>query len=123
MRRGGAVRHQILFVLVAGVVSACTTMTPVTTATTAEHVVKRNFDVGALKSVPVGEAMISLKDYYRKVEQKTWSIGNPVKLRVGLGSMVLIPGEYAVVGRAEIGGTKYDVVIVKVHPYELTDVQ
>src|SRR5205814_7834643 len=120
MRRGGAVRHKVLFVLVAGAVSACTTMTPVTTATTAEHVVKRNFDIGALKSVAVGEAIVSLKDYYRKIEQNTWSIGEPVKVRVGLGSMVVIPGEYAVVGRAETGGTKFDVVIVKVHPYELT---
>ncbi len=93
-------------------------MTPA--AVTPKHVVQKNFAVGELKSVPVGETMVSLKDYYQKARQDTWSIGQPVSLRVGLSSMVVIPGDYAVAARVKVDGTDYDVVDVKVHPYELT---
>jgi hypothetical protein len=87
---------------------------------TLKHVVQKNFAVGELKSVSVGETMVSLKDYYQKAQQETWSIGEPVSLRVGLGSMVVIPGDYAVAARVKVDGADYDVVDAKVHPYELT---
>lgn len=113
-------QYRILLVVATGAVSACTSVAPVAPPAATEHVIKRNFEIGELKSAAVGEAMVSLKDYYRKTEHSTWSIGQPVKLRVGLGSMVLVPGEYDVVGKAETDGARYDVINVKVHPYELT---
>jgi hypothetical protein len=116
----GRQRGSLILLVMSGV-AACTSMTkvdPPPTSTT--HVLQKNFAVGELKSVAVGETMVSLKDYYEKTKQNTWSIGQPVKLRVGLGSMVLIPGEYAVTGRVKVDGTTCDVVDAKVHPYELT---
>lgn len=88
--------------------------------TTVKHVVQKNFVVGELKSAAVGETMISLKDYYEKDRQNVWSIGEPATLRVGIGSMVLIPGDYTALRRVTKDGTAYDLVEIKVHPFELT---
>ncbi len=121
MRRGRGVRTGLLLVFPAACLGACTSMTKVELPpASTTHVVQKNFAVGELKSVAVGESMVSLKDYYEKTRQSIWSIGQPVKLRVGLGSMELIPGEYSVTGRMTVDGTAYDVVKAKVHPYELT---
>jgi hypothetical protein len=121
MRPGKDMRYRSLLVLLAAGLSACAGVTAVTPEAAApKHVVQKNFTVGELKTVPVGETMLSLKDYYQKDQQDTWSIGQPVSLRVGLGSMVVIPGDYPVVVRVKVDGADYDVVDVKVHPYELT---
>jgi hypothetical protein len=101
--------------------SACSSMSPAEpTPTTAQHIVQKNFAVGELKTAAVGETMVSLKDYYQKDRQTVWSIGAPATLRVGLGSMVLIPGDYTTLRRVTKDDTPYDVVDLKVHPFELT---
>jgi hypothetical protein len=108
-------------VLPAALLSACTGVTSVEPPpATAKHIVQKNFAVGELKTAAVGETMVSLKDYYEKDRQNTWSIGAPVTLRVGLGSMVLIPGEYSALRRVQLDGAAYDAVEIKVHPFELT---
>jgi hypothetical protein len=101
--------------------AACSSMTSVELPpTVSKHIVQRNFAIGELKSVAVGETMVSLKDYYEKDRKSVWSIGHPATLRVGLGSMVLIPGDYAAASRVKNDGNLYDVVAIKVHPFELT---
>ena len=121
MLRGRGIYLQPLLVLLTSGLAACTSMKTVELPpATTVHVLQKNFAIGELKSVSVGEAMVSLKDYYKKTRLNTWSVGQPVKLRVGLGSMVVIPGEYAVTGRVKVDETTYDVVDAKVHPYELT---
>lgn len=103
------------------VLAACGSMTAVSpSSAVAKHIVQKNFTVGELKSAAVGETMVSLKDYYEKDRQTLWRIGDAATLRVGLGSMVLIPGEYAALRRVTEDGTSYDVVDIKVHPFELT---
>ena len=85
-----------------------------------EHILQKNFAVGELKTAAVGETMVSLKDYYEKDRQNVWSISEPATLRVGIGSMVLIPGDYTALRRVTKDGTAYDIVEIKVHPFELT---
>jgi hypothetical protein len=105
----------------AALVAACTSMTPVTVpAASEQHIVQKNFAIGELKSAAVGETMVSLKDYYEKDRRNIWSVGQPATLRVGLGSMVLVPGDYAAERRVQSDGTAYDAVEIKVHPFELT---
>jgi hypothetical protein len=109
----------LVFALV--LLGACSSMAPADPApVAAKHIVQKNFAIGELKSAAVGEAMISLKDYYEKDRKNTWSIAEPATLRVGLGSMVLIPGTYAASRRVTMDGTAYDAVEIKVHPFELT---
>jgi hypothetical protein len=100
---------------------ACSGMSPASPAPAiSKHIMQKNFAVGELKSAAVGEAMVSLKDYYEKDRQNSWSVGEPATLRVGLGSMVLIPGDYTSLRRVKDDGTTYDMVEIKVHPFELT---
>ena len=100
---------------------ACSGMSPAEpTPAVTKHIVQKNFAVGELKSAAVGETMISLKDYYEKDRQNIWSVGQPAALRVGLGSMVLVPGDYTAARRVQMDGVGYDAVEMKVHPYELT---
>ena len=103
------------------VLSACSSMSPATLEpATSTHILQKNFAVGELKSAAVGETMVSLKDYYEKERHNVWSIGQPATLRVGLGSMVLIPGDYTAVRHVQEDGATYDAVEIKVHPFELT---
>jgi hypothetical protein len=90
------------------------------TPTVSKHILQKNFAVGELKSAAVGETMLALKDYYEKDRQTVWSVGTPATLRVGLGSMVLVTGDYAAVRRVQSDGTAYDAVEIMVHPFELT---
>lgn len=114
-------RCEWLLVLPAALLSACTGMTPTEPAPAAtQHIVQKNFAVGELKTAAVGETMLSYKDYYQKDRQTVWSIGAPATLRVGLGSMALIPGDYTAVRRVQSDGSPYDIVEIKVHPFELT---
>ena len=118
---GRSVQGSWLPVFAAAMLSACTGMTPADPpASTVKHVMQKNFAVGELKSAAVGETMVSLKDYYEKDRENVWSIGEAVTLRVGLGSMVLIPGEYTDLRRVQMDGATYDAVEIKVHPFELT---
>jgi hypothetical protein len=118
MRRGQC-KPVLVFPLV--LLGACSSMAPADPAPVAtKHIVQKNFAIGELKSAAVGEAMISLKDFYEKDRQNTWSIAQPATLRVGLGSMVLIPGTYTASRRVTMDGTAYDAVEIKVHPFELT---
>src|SRR6476620_7746565 len=118
MRRGQC-KPALVFPLV--LLGACSSMAPDDPAPVAtKHIVQKNFAIGELKSAAVGEAMISLKGYYEKDRQNIWSIAEPATLRVGLGSMVLIPGTYAASRRITMDGTAYDAVEIKVHPFELT---
>jgi hypothetical protein len=118
---GRKLRWAWLPVLPAAVLGACSGMTAVESPPVADkHIVQRNFAVGELKSAAVGEAMVSLKDYYEKEQQTVWSIDKPATLRVGLGSMALIPGDYTAAQRLQIDGLTYDAVEIKVHPFELT---
>jgi hypothetical protein len=118
---GRTVRGGWMLVLPAALLGACTGMTPAEPApATAQHIVQKNFAVGELKTAAVGETMLSYKDYYQKDRQTVWSIGAPATLRVGLGSMVLIPGDYTAARRVQSDGTAYDAVAIKVHPFELT---
>jgi hypothetical protein len=100
---------------------ACSGMSPAEPEpATTKHIVQKNFALGELKSAVVGETMVSLKDYYEKERQNIWSIGQSATLRVGLGSMVLIPGDYTAVRRVQMDGAAYDAVEIKVHAFELT---
>jgi hypothetical protein len=118
MRRGQC-KQALVFPLV--LLGACSSIAPADPAPAAtKHIVQKNFAIGELKSAAVGEALISLKDYYEKDRKKTGSIAEPATLRVGLGSMVLIPGTYAASRRVRMDGTAYDAVEIKVHPFELT---
>jgi len=119
MGRGQRVRCGWL--LISAVLSACSGMSPAAPEpTTAKHIVQENFAVGELKSAAVGETMVSLKDYYEKERHNVWSIGQAATLRVGLGSMVLVPGDYTAVRHVQEDGSAYDAVEIKVHPFELT---
>jgi hypothetical protein len=110
-----------LLVFPAAILSACAGMTPDEPApAVTQHIVQRNFTLDELKSAAVGETMVSYKDYYEKDRQTVWSIGAPVTLRVGLGSMVLIPGDYTSLRRVQVEGVSCDAVEIKVHPFELT---
>jgi hypothetical protein len=110
-----------LLVFSAGLLVACSSIKAADPApTTAKHIVQKNFAVGDLKSAAVGETMISLKDYYEKERHHVWSVDQPATLRVGLGSMVLIPGDYTAVRHVQEDGSAYDAVEIKVHPFELT---
>jgi hypothetical protein len=121
MGRGRRMRCEWLLVLPAALLSACSSMSPAEPApTTVQHIVQKNFAVGDLKTAAVGETMLSYKDYYQKDRQTVWSIGTPATLRVGLGSMVLIPGDYTAMRRVQSDGAAYDAVEIKVHPFELT---
>lgn len=118
---GQTAQYGTLLVLPAALLSACSTVSPAEPASAAEtHILQKNFTVGELKSASVGETMLSLKDYYEKDRRTVWSIGQPVTLRVGLGSMVLIPGDYTALRKVDEDGTAYDAVEIKVHPFELT---
>jgi hypothetical protein len=118
---GQTLRFERLLVFPAAFLSACSSMSPAEpTPTAAHHIVQKNFVVGELKTAAVGETMVSYKDYYQKDRQILWSIGAPASLRVGLGSMVLVPGDYAALRHIQLDGTAYDAVEIKVHPYELT---
>lgn len=100
---------------------ACSSVSPAEpTPSVSKHILQNNFAVGELKSAAVGETMVSLKDYYEKERQNVWSISEPATLRVGIGSMVLIPGDYTALRRTAKDGTSYDIVEIKVHPFELT---
>jgi hypothetical protein len=100
---------------------ACSSMSPTDpTPALSTHVLQKNFAVGELRSAAVGETMISLKDYYEKDRQNVWSVGDAATLRVGLGSMALVPGDYTASRRIEEDGAGYDAVEVKIHPFELT---
>jgi hypothetical protein len=110
-----------LLVFPAALLSACSSMSPAEPAPAAtKHILQKNFAVGELKSAAVGEIMVSLRDYYEKDRKDIWSVGHPAALRVGLGSMVLVPGDYTAAGRVKMDGAVYDAVEMKVHPYELT---
>jgi hypothetical protein len=101
--------------------SACSSMSPAAPAPAiSKHIVQKNFAIGELRSAAIGETMVSLKDYYEKDRRNVWSISQPAILRVGLGSMVLVPGDYTALRRLQEDGTAYDVVDIKVHPFELT---
>jgi hypothetical protein len=118
---GRIAQYGSLLVIVAALLSACTSVSPADPPpAVSKHFVQKNFAVGELKSVAVGETMVSLKDYYEQDRQNVWSIGEPATLRVGLGSMVLIPGDYKATRRVEDDGATYDTVEIKVHPFELT---
>jgi hypothetical protein len=118
---GQTLRCEGLLVFPAAFLSACSSMSPAEPApTAAQHIVQKNFAVGELKTAAVGETMVSYKDYYQKDRQTVWSIGTAATLRVGLGSMVLVPGDYAAVRRVKSDSTAYDAVEIKVHPFELT---
>ncbi|HSC19398.1 MAG TPA: hypothetical protein VLC74_10825 [Rhizomicrobium sp.] len=118
---GQAAQYGSMLVFPAALLSACSSTSPAEPVPAAEtHIVQKNFAVGQLKSAAVGETMISLKDYYEKERQTVWSVGAPATLRVGLGSMVLIPGDYTAMRRIEQDGANYDAVEIKVHPPELT---
>jgi hypothetical protein len=118
---GQGLRCRWALVFSVALLAACSSMTPVEpTAPVSKHILQKNFAVGELKSAAVGETMVSLKDYYEKGQQNVWSVGQPATLRVGLGSMVLVAGDYAASGRVKGGGSVYDVVAIKVHPFELT---
>ncbi|HEX3652027.1 MAG TPA: hypothetical protein VHU18_04300 [Rhizomicrobium sp.] len=107
--------------VVAAVLSACSSMSPAAPEpATAKHILQKNFTVGELKAAAVGETMVSLKDYYEKERHNVWSVGQAATLRVGLGSMVLIPGDYTAVRHVQEDGSAYDAVEIKVHPFELT---
>lgn len=121
MRGGRRLCCGWLLVFAAALLSACSSMTPAEPMpATAKHILQKNFAVGELKSTAVGETMVSLKDYYEKDRRNIWSIDKPATLRVGLGSMVLIPGDYASARRVQEDGTTYDATEIKVHPFELT---
>lgn len=95
-------------------------MTPADPApTVSKHILQKNFTVGELKSAAVGETMVSLKDYYEKDRATVWSVASPATLRVGLGSMALVPGDYTSSRRITEDGTSYDAVEIKVHPFDL----
>ena len=118
---GQVAQYGSLLFLPAALLSARSSTSPAEPASAAEtHIVQKNFAVGELKSVAVGETMLSLKDYYEKDRRTVWSIGQPAMLRVGLGSMVLVPGDYTAVRRVQQDGTGCDAVEIKVHPFELT---
>ena len=121
MKRGRRLRGEWLLMVPAALLAACTGMTPAEPApATAKHVVQKNFAIGELKSAAVGETMVSLKDYYEKDRRSTWSIGQPATLRVGLGSMALVPGDYTSLRQVQMDGATYDAIEIKVHPFELT---
>ena len=118
---GRAAQYGRLLIFPAALLSACSSTSPAEPAPAAEtHIVQKNFAVGELKSAAVGETMLSLKDYYEKNPRTVWSIGAPATLRVGLGSMVLVPGDYTAMRRVQQDGAGYDAVEIKVHPFELT---
>jgi hypothetical protein len=100
---------------------ACSSVSPAEpTPAVSKHILQKNFALGELKSAAVGETMVSLKDYYEKDRRNVWSVSQPATLRVGLGSMVLIPGDYTALRRVTDDGASYDIVEIKVHPFELT---
>ncbi|MBV9062023.1 MAG: hypothetical protein JOY77_03725 [Alphaproteobacteria bacterium] len=110
-----------MLLVMPALLGACSSMSPVEpTPAVSKHILQKNFAVGELKSASVGETMVSLKDYYEKDRQNVWSIGEAATLRVGLGSMTLIPGEYTALRRVQENGAAYDAVEIKVHPLELT---
>jgi len=118
---GQTAQYGRLLVFPAALLSACSSTGPTEPAPAAEtHIVQKNFTVGELKSAAVGETMLSLKDYYEKDRRTVWTIGQPATLRVGLGSMVLVSGDYTAMRRIEDDGAGYDAVEIKVHPFELT---
>lgn len=124
MRWGRRARCEWLLAIPAALLAGCSSMSAAETAPAVEkHVVQKNFTVGELKTAAVGEAMVSIKDYYEKDRQSICSIGAPATLRVGLGSMVLVPGEYTVLQRVQIDGAPYEAVEIKVHPPELTSLK
>jgi hypothetical protein len=109
------------WLLILAALGACSSMSPAAPEpATAKHIVQKNFAVGELKSAAVGETMVSLKDYYETERHNVWSVGQPATLRVGLGSMVLVPGDYSAVRHVQEDGAAYDAVEIKVHAFELT---
>ena len=119
MGRGRAIATGGVLVLPA-LLGACSSMTPADPApTVSKHILQKNFAVGQLKSAAVGETMVSLQDYYEKDRATVWSVASSATLRVGLGSMALVPGDYTSSRRVDDDGTSYDAVEIKVHPFDL----
>ena len=102
-------------------VGACSSVTPAEKESAASrHVLQKNFVLDEPRSVAVGETMVSVRDYYVKDRRNTWTVGEPATLRVGLGSMELVPGEYTATRQIQVDGIALDAVEIKVHPFELT---